>query len=170
MQSTVPRTQPHIFLVVWLNGFISCSNTSCINNPLLIYIVLIHLQKKRTVSDFRKSDHVYRYTTILLQHTVRLSYPQPCILPGRYGEDFVEKRKEKLQMWSNRIARHPVLSRSEVIAHFYLCDDEGVRECVCVCVCGRREGRVQEELTTYYLFSFRGSRLIISKTDKTLVS
>ena len=90
--------------------------------------------KKRTVSDFRKSDHVYRYTTILLQHTVRLSYPQPCILPGRYGEDFVEKRKEKLQMWSNRIARHPVLSRSEVIAHFYLCDDEGVRECVCVCV------------------------------------
>ena len=44
---------------------------------------------------------------------------------GRYGEDFVEKRRQKLQMWSNRIARHPVLSRSEVIAHFFLCDDDG---------------------------------------------
>lgn len=44
---------------------------------------------------------------------------------GRYGEEFVEKRREKLQMWSNRVARHPVLSRSEVIVHFFLCDDEG---------------------------------------------
>jgi len=46
---------------------------------------------------------------------------------GRYGEEFVEKRREKLQRWTNRIARHPVLARSEVITHFILCDDEGVR-------------------------------------------
>ena len=60
-------------------------------------------------------------------------------LPGRYGEDFVEKRRQKLQMWSNRIARHPVLSRCEVIEHFFLCDDEGVS--------GERreEGREREE-------------------------
>ena len=45
---------------------------------------------------------------------------------GRYGEDFVEKRREKLERWSNRIARHPVLSRSSVITHFFLCDDDGV--------------------------------------------
>jgi sorting nexin-9/18/33 len=44
---------------------------------------------------------------------------------GRYGEDFVEKRRQKLQMWSNRITRHPVLCRSEVIIHFFLCDDDG---------------------------------------------
>lgn len=45
---------------------------------------------------------------------------------GRYGEEFVAKRQEKLQRWSNRIARHPVLSRSEVVNHFFLCDDAGV--------------------------------------------
>ncbi len=47
---------------------------------------------------------------------------------GRYGEDFVEKRREKLERWTNRVARHPVLSRSEVMGHFLLCDDEGVSE------------------------------------------
>ncbi|XP_064384617.1 sorting nexin-33-like [Halichondria panicea] len=46
---------------------------------------------------------------------------------GRYGEDFIEKRREKLQRWTNRIARHPVLSRSEVVTHFILCDDEGAQ-------------------------------------------
>ena len=54
-----------------------------------------------------------------------LSTYSPC-LPGRYGEQFVEKRREKLERWSNRIARHPVLSRSEVVSHFFLCDGEGV--------------------------------------------
>lgn len=44
---------------------------------------------------------------------------------GRYGEEFVAKRQEKLQRWSNRIARHPVISRSEVVNHFFLCDDTG---------------------------------------------
>ena len=48
---------------------------------------------------------------------------------GRYGEEFVAKRQEKLQRWSNRIARHPVLSRSEVVNHFFLCDDAGVSIC-----------------------------------------
>lgn len=45
---------------------------------------------------------------------------------GRYGEEFVAKRQEKLQRWSNRIARHPVLSRCDVVNHFFLCDDAGV--------------------------------------------
>ena len=54
-----------------------------------------------------------------------LSTYSPCV-PGRYGEQFVEKRREKLERWSNRIARHPVLSRSEVVSHFFLCDGEGV--------------------------------------------
>ena len=45
---------------------------------------------------------------------------------GRYGEDFVEKRREKLQMWTNRIARHPVISRSDVFHHFLACPDEKV--------------------------------------------
>ena len=51
----------------------------------------------------------------------------PLYLSGRYGEEFVAKRQEKLQRWSNRIARHPVLSQCEVVSHFILCDDSGVR-------------------------------------------
>ena len=35
----------------------------------------------------------------------------------------MEKRREKLQMWTNRIARHPVLSRSDVVYHFLRCRD-----------------------------------------------
>ena len=42
---------------------------------------------------------------------------------GRYGETFVEKRRQKLQYWSNRIARHPVLSRSFVVNHFFEASD-----------------------------------------------
>ncbi|KAL5499447.1 hypothetical protein EMCRGX_G010863 [Ephydatia muelleri] len=42
---------------------------------------------------------------------------------GRYGENFVEKRRQKLQYWSNRIARHPVLCRSFVVNHFFEASD-----------------------------------------------
>ena len=35
----------------------------------------------------------------------------------------MEKRREKLQMWLNRIARHPVVSQCEVFKHFMLCQD-----------------------------------------------
>lgn len=61
----------------------------------------------------------------LLARRNQQTHPPPP-LPGRYGEDFVEKRREKLQRWSNRIARHPVMSRSDVFSHFILCSDEGV--------------------------------------------
>ena len=55
---------------------------------------------------------------------------------GRYGESFVEKRRQKLQYWSNRIARHPVLCRSFVVTHFFEANDNvSVYACVCVHVC-----------------------------------
>lgn len=44
-------------------------------------------------------------------------------ITGRFGEEFVEKRKEKLQMWMNRICLHPVLSSSTVFHHFLTCGD-----------------------------------------------
>lgn len=44
-------------------------------------------------------------------------------LQGRFGEEFVEKRKEKLQQWINRICLHPVLSQSLVFKHFITCGD-----------------------------------------------
>lgn len=73
----------------------------------------------------------YKHYTWLHERLVD-KFSMHCVPPlpdkqyyGRYGESFVEKRREKLQRWSNRIARHPILSRSDVFTHFILCDDEG---------------------------------------------
>jgi len=43
---------------------------------------------------------------------------------GRYEEDLIEHRKSILQLWVNRICRHPVLRVSEVWTHFMTCTDE----------------------------------------------
>lgn len=43
---------------------------------------------------------------------------------GRYEEDLIEHRKNILQIWVNKICRHPVLSRSDVWIHFLTCTDE----------------------------------------------
>lgn len=44
-------------------------------------------------------------------------------ITGRFGEEFVEKRRDKLQQWMNRICLHPVLSQSLVFKHFITCRD-----------------------------------------------
>ncbi|XP_025086940.1 sorting nexin lst-4-like [Pomacea canaliculata] len=43
---------------------------------------------------------------------------------GRYEEDFVQERMKFLQMWINRMVRHPLISRSEVFLHFLTCTDD----------------------------------------------
>uniref|UniRef100_A0A915NZG3 PX domain-containing protein n=1 Tax=Meloidogyne floridensis TaxID=298350 RepID=A0A915NZG3_9BILA len=43
---------------------------------------------------------------------------------GRYEEDLIEHRRSVLQLWVNKICRHPVLSQSEVWKHFMSCTDE----------------------------------------------
>lgn len=43
---------------------------------------------------------------------------------GRYEEDLIEHRRSILQLWVNKICRHPVLSQSEVWKHFMSCTDE----------------------------------------------
>jgi len=45
---------------------------------------------------------------------------------GCYGEEFISKRKEKLEGWSNQVARHPVMSRYFVFRHFLMYQDEQV--------------------------------------------
>ncbi|XP_076346979.1 sorting nexin lst-4-like isoform X3 [Tachypleus tridentatus] len=45
-------------------------------------------------------------------------------ISGRYQEEFVEHRRAQLQMWVDRICRHPVLSQSDVWKHFITCVDE----------------------------------------------
>ena len=43
---------------------------------------------------------------------------------GRYAEEFIQKRRQLLEVWMNRISRHPVISQSEVFQHFITCDSE----------------------------------------------
>ncbi|XP_046860000.1 sorting nexin-18-like [Xenia sp. Carnegie-2017] len=45
-------------------------------------------------------------------------------ITGKYAEDFVEKRRERLEKWLNRLCRHPLISNSEVFQHFLLCKDD----------------------------------------------
>ena len=40
---------------------------------------------------------------------------------------FISKCEEKLEAWSNRVARHPVLSHSFVFRYFLTCSEE--QEC-----------------------------------------
>ncbi len=42
---------------------------------------------------------------------------------GKYAEEFVEKRRERLERWLNRLTRHPLVSKSEVFQHFLCCAD-----------------------------------------------
>ena len=44
-------------------------------------------------------------------------------LTGKYAEEFVQKRRERLERWLNRLSRHPLVSKSEVFQHFLLCKD-----------------------------------------------
>ena len=45
-------------------------------------------------------------------------------LTGRFNDEFVEKRRDQLEVWTNRIARHPVLGSSDVFAHFMAVPEE----------------------------------------------
>lgn len=50
-----------------------------------------------------------------------------CVFSGRYEEDFLQERMKFLQMWVDRMVKHPVVSRSDVFLHFLTCTDEKVR-------------------------------------------
>jgi len=43
---------------------------------------------------------------------------------GRYEEEFIEGRMRQLQMWVDRMVRHPVISTSSVFKFFLTCTDE----------------------------------------------
>ena len=45
---------------------------------------------------------------------------------GRYEDDFVLERMRYLQLWMDRMVRHPVISQSEVLNHFLTCTDDKV--------------------------------------------
>ncbi|GMT25256.1 hypothetical protein PFISCL1PPCAC_16553, partial [Pristionchus fissidentatus] len=43
---------------------------------------------------------------------------------GRYEDDLIDHRMHILQLWVEKICRHPVLSKSDVWLHFLTCTDE----------------------------------------------
>ena len=45
---------------------------------------------------------------------------------GRFEEDFITARLKQLQMWIDRMCKHPIISRSEVFIHFLSCTDDKV--------------------------------------------
>lgn len=47
--------------------------------------------------------------------------------PGRFEEEFIKMRMERLQGWMTRMCRHPVVSSSEVFQTFLTYKDEKVR-------------------------------------------
>lgn len=48
-------------------------------------------------------------------------------IAGRFQEDFVEHRKNLLQLWVNYITRHPVLSQCDVWWHFITCKTDDMK-------------------------------------------
>lgn len=48
-------------------------------------------------------------------------------IAGRFQEDFVEHRRNLLQLWVNYITRHPVLSQCDVWWHFITCKTDDMK-------------------------------------------
>lgn len=48
-------------------------------------------------------------------------------IAGRFQEDFVEHRRNLLQLWVNYITRHPVLSKCDVWWHFMNCSTDDMK-------------------------------------------
>ncbi|KAK2154161.1 hypothetical protein LSH36_275g05015 [Paralvinella palmiformis] len=45
-------------------------------------------------------------------------------ISGRFEDDFIQARQRGLQLWMDRMCKHPVVSDSEVFRHFLTCTDE----------------------------------------------
>lgn len=48
-------------------------------------------------------------------------------IAGRFQEDFVEHRRNLLQLWVNYVTRHPVLSQCDVWWHFMTCSTDDMK-------------------------------------------
>ena len=47
-------------------------------------------------------------------------------IQGRFEDDFVAERMRQLQLWIDRLCRHPVVHHSNVLHHFLTCTDDKV--------------------------------------------
>lgn len=69
-----------------------------------------------------------------LHERLEEKYPNICIPPlpdkalkGNFEEEFIMKRKAKLELWLNRLSSHPVINESEVFIHFLQCDENSAK-------------------------------------------
>ena len=75
----------------------------------------------------------YKHFDWLLQRMVEkfAMTPMPPLpekqIAGRFQEDFVEHRRNLLQLWVNYITRHPVLSQCDVWWHFMTCSTDDAK-------------------------------------------
>jgi len=77
------------------------------------YRLCFNLKKKK---EKEKPEHTKsRNVTITIQHAT-----------GRFEEEFIKMRMERLQAWMTRMCRHPVVSESEVFQQFLNFRDEKV--------------------------------------------
>ena len=57
-----------------------------------------------------------------------MSVPVTLWPTGRFEEEFIKMRMERLQAWMTRMCRHPVISESEVFQQFLSFRDEKVTD------------------------------------------
>ncbi|RXN18338.1 sorting nexin-9-like isoform X2 [Labeo rohita] len=79
----------------------------------------------------RPVNHRYKHFDWLYERLVEkfaCALPIPCLpdkqVTGRFEEEFIKMRMERLQGWMSRMCRHPVISNSEVFQLFLSYRDE----------------------------------------------
>lgn len=70
-------------------------------------------------------------------------------IAGRFQEDFVEHRRNLLQLWVNYITRHPVLSQCDVWWHFMTCSTDDMKGWKL----GKRKAEKDEVVGANFFFS-----------------
>uniref|UniRef100_A0A673NBF0 Sorting nexin n=1 Tax=Sinocyclocheilus rhinocerous TaxID=307959 RepID=A0A673NBF0_9TELE len=82
----------------------------------------------------RPVNHRYKHFDWLYERLVEkfaCALPIPCLpdkqVTGRFEEEFIKMRMERLQGWMSRMCRHPVISNSDVFQLFLNYRDEKVR-------------------------------------------
>lgn len=58
-----------------------------------------------------------------LTHSLLICAIHP--LPGRFSEEFIERRRRALERFLNRLVRHPVIRYSDLLTHFLSCSEDG---------------------------------------------
>lgn len=124
----------------------SCCPASPFPSPLCLPLLFLHGCCCETTSATRSAPRAYscdpppqayerkverRFKHFAWLHS-RLTEQFPCVIippipekqvQGRFDGDFIESRRQKLERFLNRVARHPVMGSSSVFRHFLTVGD-----------------------------------------------